>query len=157
MLAAELATLIPECCSEVLEAMYFTAVLGSSSGASAPEASLETTDASSDLAFSLHFAGDVSGRFGLRLHLDTARSFAANFLGEDVSEISPEDANEVAGELANMFCGSVMSRVEGDHKFVLSHPEAGPFVSYGTDDLLVSTLQTDSGEVTVWVTIEGNP
>jgi len=55
-----------------------------------------------------------------------------------------------------MLCGSVMSRVEGDNKFVLSHPEpASPFLS--ADDLLVSALETDSGVIAVWVAVEGDP
>ena len=45
-----------------------------------------------------------------------------------------------------MLCGSVMSRVEGENKFVLSHPEPAPSViPSATEDILVSALETDSG------------
>jgi CheY-specific phosphatase CheX len=154
MKACEFAGLIPECFSEVLDAMYFTTVLdsrpqemaaGDSPGTDAP------------IAFSLRFAGDVSGYFSILLELSTARKLAANFLGEDESSISAIEAGEVAGELANMLCGSVMSRVEGEHKFVLSHPEAvalPPVV--GTGDEFVCRLATDSGDVTVWIALEGD-
>lgn len=159
MKAVELAMLIPECCSEVLEAMYFTAVIGAISAASAPQPAPQL--ASSDdqaLAFSLRFTGDISGCFGLRLHNGTARALAANFLGEDPSDISASDLSEVTGELANMLCGSLMSRVEGKHKFVLSHPEPSHLSSCSNSaNTLVSTLDTDSGEVLVWVMIEGAP
>ena len=64
--------------------------------------------AGTSLAYSLHFAGDISGRFGLRMGLETARNLAANFLGEDGAELSLTEVSEVTGELANMFCGSVM-------------------------------------------------
>ncbi|MGD0796905.1 MAG: chemotaxis protein CheX [Acidobacteriaceae bacterium] len=162
MKAVELATLIPKCCSEVLEAMYFTAVLGAVSAAAAPEPAPDAEDElaaipAPDLAFSLHFAGDVSGRFGLRLHPDTARTLASNFLGEDPSALSPTEVSEVIGELTNMLCGSVMSRVEGEHKFILSHPEPTSFppcAADGSCDTLTSTLDTDSGELLVRVTIE---
>jgi Chemotaxis phosphatase CheX len=157
MKAVELATLIPECCSEVLEAMYFTTLLDAHSTDAAPlPAPGITPETAPSLIFSLRFAGDVSGRFGLSMHPDTARSLAANFLGEDASGISPVEVSEVTGELANMLCGSVMSRVEGEHKFVLSHPEPSPLPPHSeAADTLVSTLTTDSGEIVVWVTIEG--
>jgi CheY-specific phosphatase CheX len=153
MRAFELAPLVSQCCSEILEAMYFTAVLRPELDHPAPG---EALDGAIPLAFSLCFAGDVTGRFGVSLSPDTARILAANFLGEEAADISSAEVGEVTGELANMFCGSVMSQVEGEHKFILSHPEPAPLPCAGTDNLLVSRLLTDSGEVTVWVAIEGD-
>ena len=154
MKACEFAVLIHECFSEVLDAMYFTTVLDSGPQEMAAEDLPET---GAPVAFSLRFAGDVSGSFGLLLDESTARKLAANFLGEDESSISSIEVGEVAGELANMLCGSVMSRVEGEHKFVLSHPEAvalSPVL--GTGDELVCRFATDSGDVTVWIALEGD-
>ena len=57
-----------------------------------------------------------------------------------------------------MFCGSVMSRVEGENKFVLSHPEASvPPRFPSADDMFVCRLETESGTITVWIAIEGDP
>jgi CheY-specific phosphatase CheX len=154
MKACEFAGLVPECFSEVLDAMYFTTVLDSM-----PQ-QMEADDSQSRdalVAFSLRFAGDVSGSFGILLEESAARKLAANFLGEDESSISSIEAGEVAGELANMLCGSVMSRVEGEHKFVLSHPEAvAPPPVLGAGDELVCRFATDSGDVTVWIALEGD-
>jgi CheY-specific phosphatase CheX len=154
MNASELAPHVSECCSEILDAMYFTEVQGAELRGPAPD---DEAGAGPSLTYSLHFAGDISGRFGLRMGLETARNLAANFLGEDGTDLSLTEISEVTGELANMFCGSVMSRVEGEHKFVLSHPEPDAPGSIAAGDRLVSTLATDSGAVTVWVAIEGGP
>jgi CheY-specific phosphatase CheX len=157
MKASDFTGLVPECCSEVLDAMYFITVLGTAS----PEASPETAElpgAQKRVAYSMNFAGDISGRFGLSLEQGTARSLAANFLGEEAENISSTEIDEVAGELTNMFCGSVMSRVEGKNKFVLSHPEAIGSQPYSeAEDVLISRLDTDGGAITVWVAVEGTP
>jgi len=150
MKASDFAGIVSDCCSEVLDAMYFTTVLEVS-----PEETVSPL-APGDFAFSLRFRGDVSGSFGLHLDRSTARSLAGNFLGEDDGELPLSEVSEVVGELANMLCGSVMSRVEATHKFVLSHPEpvdAPP--DAGSEDILVSRLDTDSGVITAWVVVEG--
>jgi len=152
MKAAEFTSLIPTCCAEVLDAMYFTTLLGSHTLAAIPKASH-----GGSLSYSLRFEGHISGRFGLYLEEGTARTLAANFLAEDEGTLSCPQIGEVAGELANMLCGSVMSQVEGDRKFILSHPQAGPFApSDGLDDLLVSGLDTDCGPLTIWISVEGD-
>ena len=155
MKASEFASLIPECCSEVLDAMYFTTMLGSERVEAIP---LNSLDATAALAFSLRFAGDVSGDFGLYLEQVTARSLAANFLGVEEAEVSSDEIGEVAGELANMLCGSAVSRVEGEHKFVLSHPErVNTPLREDLADVLISRLDTDAGAITVWISVEGVP
>jgi hypothetical protein len=155
MKASEFAGLIPECCTEVLDAMYFTTVVDSRLEESMPEAMPDETDF---LSFHLRFVGHISGRFGLHMARGLARNLAANFLGEEESDISSAESEEVAGELTNMLCGSVMSRVEGEDKFILSHPEPGSLeLRDGVDDVLISRLDTDSGVLTVWVVVEGEP
>jgi CheY-specific phosphatase CheX len=157
MTASDFTGLVPECCSEVLDAMYFTTVNGTElQGAATEPEDVEPPEAEKPLAYSLNFAGDISGRFGLSLKQETAHALAANFLGEEVEDISSKEIHEVVGELTNMFCGSVMSRVEGENKFVLSHPEAVSVQPYtASDDVLVSKLDTDGGVITVWVVVEG--
>jgi hypothetical protein len=154
MRASDLAGLVPECCSEVLDAMYFTTLLGSVPLDSLPAC---LPDADVAPAFSLRFGGDISGRFGLHLEQATARTLAANFLGEADADVSSTEVSEVVGELANMLCGSLMSRVEGEHSFALSHPEAGLPAPPDDGDLLVSMLETDSGVITIWILIERSP
>jgi CheY-specific phosphatase CheX len=47
----------------------------------------------------------------------------SGFLGKEEEEISDEQTGEVVCELANMFCGSALSRLEAQTTFRLSHPE----------------------------------
>jgi CheY-specific phosphatase CheX len=106
-------------------------------------------------SYHLSFVGQVSGYFGLSLSDATARSLTANFLGEEESDLSDGEVSESVGELANMFCGSVMSRAGASEKFVLSHPLP---VEQLPDPAAVSMLEvsTDAGPVLVWVTVEGS-
>ena len=69
------------------------------------------------------FDGDPPGSFRLDLDLPAAQSAAANFLGEDPEELTPQKMNEVVCELANMICGSVLSRIESSAVFRLAPPE----------------------------------
>jgi CheY-specific phosphatase CheX len=151
MKASDLASLMPECCAEVLDAMYFSTVL------SATRSNVPITIVPTDFAFSLSFHGDVQGRFGLHLNSEVALTLAANFLGEEESTLVATEVAEVIGELSNMLCGSVMSRVGGARNFVLSHPEpvTSPPVP-DVSDALVIDLETDGGIITTWVVVEGN-
>ena len=71
----------------------------------------------------LNFDGDPPGWLRLRLTRDVASSLAADFLGEDESELAERKVEGVACELANMICGSVLSRVESTTDFRLAAPE----------------------------------
>jgi hypothetical protein len=158
MKASEFAELVPSCGNEVLDSMYFTTVLETTHPKELAEAGEGEQIAVGDeeYAFSLSFKGDVCGRFGLHLGAATGRGLAANFLGEEESDLSASDVGEVAGELANMLCGAVVSKVEGRSKFVLSHPEAMQLLPrLGQLDALVSRFDTDGGTITTWVVVEG--
>jgi CheY-specific phosphatase CheX len=137
--------------------MYFTTVLETShpTALEAPATPAQSGISSSDYAYTLRFEGGVRGSFGLHLAENTARTLAANFLGEDDSTLTPQEISEVVGELTNMLCGSVVSRIEGRSKFALSHPEsilALPALT--TADSLISLLHTDEGVITTWVIVD---
>jgi CheY-specific phosphatase CheX len=149
MTASNFVDFFANCCSEVLDTMYFTTVLDATAE--------ETLDLlhPGDFAFTLDFAGDVSGNFGLHLDYSTAYSLASNFLGEDGGELPNVEVGDVVGELANMLCGSVMSQVPSTHKFVLSHPmqiKSPPELE--REDKLIARLATDAGVITAWVVVE---
>jgi CheY-specific phosphatase CheX len=149
MKAADLVDFFTNCCSEVLDTMYFTTVLDAT-----PEESLDALYPG-DFAFALEFRGDVSGSFGVHLDYSTAYSLASNFLGEDSGELKSSEVAEVIGELANMLCGSVMSRVPSTHKFALSHPlQLKSRPDLDCEDRLIARLATDTGVITAWVVVE---
>ena len=70
----------------------------------------------------LEFEGEVSGSFTLRMNTGTARLLALNFFGEEESDITELAVGDMVGEMANMICGSVLSRLEAESHFKLSHP-----------------------------------
>jgi len=98
---------------EVLETMFFIRRLGE------PEENLSE----SELAVQLTFEGNPSGTLTLRMTATAARSVAADFLGEEELELSHQQIGDVLRELANMICGSVLSRVESDTTFRLGSPQ----------------------------------
>jgi len=98
---------------EVLEKMFFAETLGEASDAR-PEPD--------DIAVEVPFEGELAGVMCLHLTAASAHEIAADFLGIDAAEISPTQVSEVACELANMICGSVLSRVESTVAFRLGVP-----------------------------------
>ncbi len=107
-----------ESVDEVLEKMFFVRGLGDSTASrGGPE-----------LIAHLTFQGRPSGSFTLRAGLVAARSIAADFLGAEEAEVGEEQVGEVICELANMICGSALSRIESDFGFRLTSPAllAGP-------------------------------
>lgn len=74
------------------------------------------------IAARLSFEGAPPGWLALRVSSATARSIAADFLGEDELSLSDSRIGEVVLELANMICGAVLSRVETTTEFRLGSP-----------------------------------
>lgn len=107
---------LAEATREVLETMFFTDVAGDA----APE-----PDGAAGLMAALRFEGERPGEFRVTVTPEAAKTIAANFLGTD-DELPESRVEEVTCELANMICGSVLSRVEADLAFDLSHPELVP-------------------------------
>jgi CheY-specific phosphatase CheX len=148
MLASDLTTIVNECCTDVLDSMYFTTVLDSSSESTPPPAPQP-----GEISFALRFQGQIHGSFGLTLGTPMARSLAANFLGEEEDALTDAELAEVAGELTNMLCGSIVSRIEGPTKFALSHPEPSGTVP-AEPNILTSKLDTDNGILHTWIAID---
>jgi CheY-specific phosphatase CheX len=102
-----------EAVEEVLERMFFAETLGEARDAH-PSAD--------EVAVELSFAGEPAGAMHLRLTSSAAGEIAADFLGMDAAEIADTQVSEVIRELANMICGSFLSRVESAATFHLSVP-----------------------------------
>ena len=74
----------------------------------------------------LRFHGDPSGQCRLRVPWNVARILGAGFLGCEETDVSDFQTEGVVCELANMICGSVLSRLEGGATFQITHPELVP-------------------------------
>lgn len=98
---------------EVLEKMFFAETMG--------ELPFPAPSAG-EIMVELGFQGEPSGSFLLRMTSQAARQIAADFLGIDQCDITETQTSEVIRELANMVCGSVLSRVESSAPFHLGPP-----------------------------------
>jgi hypothetical protein len=92
--------------------MFFIRCLGE------PQESASETEVVAHLTFE----GDPSGSLTLSVAAGVARSVAADFLGEEEPGLSEQQIGDVVCELANMICGSVLSRVESTTTFRLASP-----------------------------------
>ena len=106
--------------SDVLEKMFFVRSL--------EEDDLQECADDTVMAAQLTFRGEPSGSLRLRIRAKAARVIAADFLGAQEEDLSEREVGDVICELANMICGSVLSRVESSVLFRLDSPrllEAG--------------------------------
>ncbi|HUA63660.1 MAG TPA: chemotaxis protein CheX [Verrucomicrobiae bacterium] len=108
----ELLAALRESVRQVLEKMFFAEPLDG--GSTALEAD--------GLAVRVAFDGSPSGALVLAITDAAARRVAADFLGEDESSVDSAQTSEVICELANMICGSILSRVESQTIFRLASP-----------------------------------
>lgn len=142
-----------EVISSSLETMFFTSPLGLVDLANLPEGASEGDVIESRVAFH----GTPSGVFHLRISVLGARLIAAAFLGEDDDSLCRAETEQVVCELANMLCGSMMSRLESDQSFDLSAPELVPS---GTLDALLEpfavrqSFELESGILTMSLHLE---
>ena len=130
----------------VLETMFFSMSLGRAE----PETGASVVKAR------VAFHGRLCGALGVSLSGATARILAAGFLGEDEQSLTDAQSGEVVCELANMLCGSLVSRIESEESFDLTSPE---LVRTG-DDFLEScpvarqSFEVENGILTVTLHVE---
>src|SRR5690242_5541323 len=110
MLEIDLVRHLQPAFTDVLETMFFTSVLEICASPGVPA---RTPAVSSRLTF----RGHPSGVFEIGIAQDAARRLAASFLGEEEQDLSEGRLGDVVCELANMLCGSVLSRIGSDFTF----------------------------------------
>lgn len=157
MPVSELEQTLVESATEVLETMFFSTVIGGA----VPEASGEPAHSTEPRASAqLSFRGNPSGGFRVSLPLACGRKMAASFLGLEEESVSDRQVSEVICELANMLCGSVLSRLERETLFELSSPE--PDTEFDADGTgfqwdraaVCRVLECDEGTLTVWLKLD---
>lgn len=123
-----------EAAQEVLETMFFAAVFGPAEHLGASSSILDPV-----ITAQLRFEGTPSGRLQVSLTENAARSITGNFLGSAIpEELSIEEIESVVGELANIICGSVLSKMDGQMVFSLSHPFVSSIASTATESIAAS-------------------
>ncbi|HTX36181.1 MAG TPA: chemotaxis protein CheX [Bryobacteraceae bacterium] len=143
MTGSALSVSLREAVDEVLETMFFV----QNEGQAVEDRPIEELVASR-----VDFEGSPSGMLSLRITLQAAQGMAADFLGQESSELPPGRTTEVVSELANMICGAVLSRVESETTFRLSPPrttiETGDVLT-GCGDAIVCRVQLPDGALSV--------
>jgi CheY-specific phosphatase CheX len=134
---------------EVLEKMFFVEALGES-----PDSSPGGEKPQAEVAVQVGFLGDPPGSLTLRVTSAAARPIAADFLGCDEDSVSDRQMEEVVCELANMICGSLLSRVESATTFHLAAPQIVPPTEFPATGRATSFCAVDlsNGTLTVAVT-----
>jgi hypothetical protein len=126
--------------AEVLETMFFSSVYGPAQPGPYPP------------------APRVAARVGFEAAM---RGLAGNFLASD--EDGPLPLPQVAGvacELANMICGSLLSRVKAERHFRLSSPELlsddAPCLAVPADQSWSLGEDVSDGAIDLWLALEPN-
>lgn len=104
------------------------------------------------IAARVGFAGDPPGTLTLWVTYEAALSIAADFLAIEACELQEEQVAAVVCELANMVCGSVLSRIESSATFRLSAPclLRGPEAAHGVrNNAAAHTVEMYKGALTV--------
>ena len=112
---AHVAQCLQEAAEEVLETMFFQTVDG--------ELSWDDVKAKPHRYAEMDFQGAAEGRLELAVSGDLAPVLASGFFGKDESELTEGEISAVICELANMLCGSVLSRLESGSLFQLGAPQ----------------------------------
>jgi len=134
--------------AEVLECMFFTSP--AEDAAPSPPAS------EGYIGARLLFHGKPSGRFGIRTPLETGGRIAANFLGVEEDSLTEGQIGEVIRELANMLCGSVLSRLEEHERFDLSQPQLD-LAEDPEKHTAYRLVALEEGPLAIWLDLRQNP
>jgi CheY-specific phosphatase CheX len=112
----ELHHLLAIAVEDVLETMFFSETFGS----------CETEARAAQLEARVAFSGASSGSVAVRISESSARSLAASFLGEAEESLGDAQVSQVVCEVANMLCGSIVTKMESQGCFDLGAPELYP-------------------------------
>lgn len=127
--------LIEEAAKDALEEMFFMVVFDHAAAKPLePDAVCARVD----------FAGDACGSLTIALSRGALLEAAANFLGEEGSSLRNDQIRSVICELANIICGSAVSRWRHDGLFLLAPPALAESLEHpGT--VAECTLQLEQG------------
>jgi CheY-specific phosphatase CheX len=104
--------------NQAMEAMFFDAA--------EPVAECDCCAGSEIITVCLWFHDAMDGEFLLATPLPGAMALAASFMGLDNDEVERTNAEQTLCELANIICGSALSRLEPSSELRLSPPMMTP-------------------------------
>lgn len=134
---------------EALEIMFFTSVLWESE---------KNAPREGDVSVRLRFQCSIPGVFCLRVCPKGARRIAANFLAQDEEALSGTEVSQTVCELANMICGSALSRLDLDACLHLAAPElVSPEDGWPQGDWVARSFHLDDGVLTAGLQFQQSP
>lgn len=130
---------------DVLETMFFACVYGETQGGG-----------TGGIEARVPFGGERPGEFRLAVSPLAAREIAASFLGiDDQSQIAEEQVRDVVCEIANMVCGSALSRLVPDLAVELQPPRmAEPAADDASPPQTALTFDLGDGSLTAAMRFE---
>ena len=149
MTTLDLTRALSDSLPEILGTMFFSDVM---------EDCEDGVVAADSLSASLSFHGPLSGDFQLHIDLPAARLLAASFLAEEEDALAPAQIEEAICELANMICGGVLTRLQPDALYSLSHPEvmrAGNSILSHDGVMTNHTVCLDGGRLNAYLAFRG--
>jgi hypothetical protein len=143
-------SLLDSCCSQVLETMFFSAVLDHAEPAENVGRERVTTQ--------LHFHGMPQGDLEVDADPPVARMLAASFLGVEPEEVSRTQIDDVLAEFANMTCGSALSSLGRVEYFHLETPCTAHVSAYAPAiDGVRRGFLLDTGTLAVCLRVDFGP
>jgi CheY-specific phosphatase CheX len=142
----EIPEILSTATSDVLETMFFTPVIAEAAAVGASPVAL--------LAARLSFSGAKQGTLAIRISAQAAETMAASFLGEEEGQPPPDKIRDVICELANMICGSVLSRLDSEAHFDLGHPELVDPLELQSVEGMSRAFDIGDGEVAVLLHVD---
>jgi CheY-specific phosphatase CheX len=123
----DLSVLLAESAEEVLENMFFSAVMGV----------LPEEPGGERFYATVTFGGSTHGELSVSAAPATATQLAAGFLGTEDETVADAQVRAVVGEIANVLCGVVLGHLDPTGNFVISPPR----VTVAEDENLVCGME----------------
>lgn len=162
-----LASALESSISQVLETMFFTCVFKTVQEAIEPQEAgsakqLAREAESGSLArpsrFGAHvrFSGQSEGEFAFSLDTSSLHPVAMDFLGRDYPPASDQEFGSIVCEMGNMFCGSLLSRLESESVFHLAPPclDRGEASLHPPAGAIRACFTLDPGDLLAWIHVE---
>ncbi len=97
------------------------------------------------------FQGKWSGKIGLYLPAELAKTMAANFMGSEEDEVSESKAIDMVSESCNVLCGNLLSQMDKKISHTLRIPQTRPI------SLLEMEEDISPGEIAIDFNAEDHP
>jgi len=141
---------------EVLETMFFACVSDFEAVREPEQETRIPNEVAAHLGAHLKFSGQCTGEFAFSIEKCALASLALNFLGRTEPSASEQENASIVCEMGNMFCGSLLSRLQADNVFHLGTPflDDGQSASTPPASAVTGSFCLDPGRLVVWIGME---